>query len=49
MILKRVWTKESALKWIKKVNSDKEKFGLKYISACNFLKIPVFVAKNLKF
>ena len=44
----RNWTDSSARQWIIKVNSRKESFGLKYCSACDFLKITVSYAKSMK-
>lgn len=43
---KRKWTYAEALEWVKKVNAGKEKTGLKYLSACDFLKIRVKVKGN---
>ena len=40
------WTKESAQNYIKKVNKGQCEFGLKYLSACDFLRIPIPVAKS---
>lgn len=40
---KRKWTYAEALEWVNKVNKGKEKTGLKYLSACDFLKIRVAV------
>lgn len=40
---KRKWTYAEAREWVNKVNAGKEKTGLKYLSACDFLKIPVAV------
>lgn len=40
------WTKESAENYIKKVNKGKCEFGLKYLSACDFLRISIPVAKS---
>lgn len=39
MVKKRKWTHESAIEWICKVNRGKEKYGLKYASACQYLRI----------
>jgi hypothetical protein len=42
------WTEFEAKQWIVKVNSGKEKYGLKYCSACDFLKITISSAKLMK-
>lgn len=42
------WTKETARKYIQKVNKGKTEFGLKYLSACDYLKISIPVAKLTK-
>lgn len=36
---KRKWTHAEATAYVSKVNAGKEKTGLKYLSACDFLKI----------
>jgi len=46
--MKRVWTKESAKAWISQVNMGREKFGLKYCSACDFLGINVNTSRSSK-
>ena len=35
--MKRRWTIESAMDWVKRVEDGKEKLGLKYCSARSFL------------
>ena len=42
------WTDTEAKQWIIKVNLGKEKYGLKYCSACDFLKIKTTLAKLIK-
>ena len=42
------WTEAEAKQWIMKVNLGKEKYGLKYCSACDFLKITTYSAKLMK-
>lgn len=42
------WTKEMAKKYIQDVNKGKTEFGLKYLSACDYLGISVPVAKTIK-
>lgn len=37
--MKKKWTEFSAKEWISKVNSGKEKYGLTFCSACDFLKV----------
>lgn len=41
------WTKETATDYIKRVNKGRCEFGLKYISACDFLRITIPVAKGM--
>jgi hypothetical protein len=43
--MKRTWTKETAKAWIMAVNSGKEKMGLKFCSACDFLGLTVEQSK----
>lgn len=40
--------KQDARNYILKVNCGKAVFGLKYLSACDLLKIPVTVALEIK-
>lgn len=51
-IKKRKWSQASAIDWICKVNNGKEKYGLKYVSAMHFLKIPnsfaIIIGKKVK-
>lgn len=42
------WTKETARKHIQKVNKGKTDFGLRYLSACDYLGITIPVAKTTK-
>lgn len=42
------WTKEIARKYILNVNKGKTEFGLKYLSACDYLGISVPIAKATK-
>lgn len=42
------WTKETAKEYIQRVNKGKTAFGLKYLSACDFLGIKIPVAKSTK-
>jgi hypothetical protein len=42
------WTKETARNYIQKVNKGKITFGLKYLSACDYLGIKIPVAKLIK-
>ena len=44
------WTKEKAQNYIKKVNKGKTEFGLKYLSACDYLgiSVPLALAKTSK-
>ena len=46
--MKKTWTEPSAMAWITKVNSGKEKFGLSFCSACDYLKISVGIAREVK-
>lgn len=42
------WTQERATRHICAVNRGREKYGLSYISACDFLHISLAYAKNMK-
>ena len=44
----REWNEHTAKQWILSVNLGKEKYGLKYCSACDFLKITTSTAKLMK-
>lgn len=46
--MKKTWTEASAKGWIAKVNTNKEKFGLSFCSACDYLKVSVSIAREKK-
>lgn len=48
MVKKINWTHASAVDWICKVNRGVEKYGLKYVSACHYLKISPAAATMFK-
>ena len=44
--MKQKWTKETAKAWINAVNSGREKMGLKFCGACDFLGLTVAQARR---
>jgi len=46
--MRKTWTETTAKTWISKVNAGKEKFGLTFCSACDYLKVSVSNSREVK-
>ena len=44
--MKRTWTEASAKEWVSNVKAGKNAYGLKFCSACDFLKVSAAVMRN---